>query len=85
MVKGEYGDARSDEEDDQIFVYRVRSAENREVKGHDGQEFAGFSEYEGDVVDVTEGRVAERRGQRGGDGDEKEWNEDGSGGEDVWN
>lgn len=52
------------------------------MEEHDGQEFAGFGEDEGYVVDVGEGGVAEWRGEGGSDGDEEEWEEGGLGGED---
>jgi len=39
------------------------------VQKHDGQQFAGFGEDEGYVVDVGERGVAKGGGEGGGDGD----------------
>jgi hypothetical protein len=41
------------------------------VEEHDGKEFAGFGEDEGYIVDVGEGGVAERGGERRCEGDEE--------------
>lgn len=52
------------------------------MEEHDGEEFAGFGEDEGEVVDVGEGGVAERGGEGLGDCDDEEGEEGGAGGED---
>ena len=54
------------------------------MEGHDGEELAGFGEDEGDVADVFEAGVAEGRGEGGGDRHERQWGDDGAGGEDGW-
>ncbi len=81
-MQREDGDAGGDKEDDEIFVEGVRFAEDGEVEEHDGEEFAGFGEDEGDVVDVGEAGVAEGGGEGGGDGDEDEGEEYGFRGKD---
>lgn len=63
VVEGEDGDAGGDGGDDGVLVEGVGAAEDGEVEGHHGHEFAGFGEDEGDVVDVLEGGVAEGGGQ----------------------
>lgn len=52
------------------------------MEEHYGQEFAGFGQDEGYVVDVGEGGIAEWGGQRGGYGYEEEGNEYAAVGED---
>ena len=76
MVQREDCDAGGHECHNEVFVERVALAEDCEVQKHDGEEFAGLGEDEGDIVDVSEGGIAEGGGQRGCDGDEKEWEED---------
>ena len=82
MVKGEDCDSGGYERYDKVFIERVGFPEDGEVEEHDGEEFAGFGEDEGYIVDVGEGGVAERGGEGGGYGDEEEWWEDGAGRED---
>lgn len=82
MVEREDGDPGRDERNDEIFVERVVFAENGQVQEHDWQELARFGQDEGDVVDVREGGVTERGGQRGGDGYQDQGKEDGAGGKD---
>ena len=53
------------------------------MQGHDGEEFAGFGEHEGQVVDVGEGGVAEWGGEGGGQGNQEEREEHCAGGKDV--
>ncbi len=50
------------------------------MQEHDGEEFAGFGEDEGYVVDMGEGGIAERGREGGGYGDEDEGKKDGTGG-----
>lgn len=82
MVESEDGDAGGDECDHEIFVEREVFAENGQVQEHDRKELTGLGEDEGDVVDVSEGGIAEGRGKRGSDGDENQGEDDGAGGED---
>ena len=70
--------------DDEVLVKRVPLAEERDVQEHDREELAALGEEEGDVVDVREGSVAERAGERACDGNEGEGHEDASGREDRW-
>jgi hypothetical protein len=81
-VQREDCDAEGDAADDEVFVERVAFAEERDVQEHYGQEFAGFGEDEGYVVDVFEAGVAEGGGERGGDCDEEEGEDDLRRGED---
>lgn len=53
------------------------------MQEHDGEEFAGFGEDVGDVVNVTETGVAEGRGEGLSDRDKQETEGDGEGGEDA--
>ena len=55
--------AGRDERDDGVFVQRIPLAEDGDVEGHHGQELAGLGEDEGDVIDMFEGGVSERRGE----------------------
>lgn len=82
MVKGEYCDSAGYERYDEVLVERVGFAENGKVEEHDGEEFAGFGEDEGYVVDVGEGGVSKGGGEGRGYGDEEERREDGAGRED---
>lgn len=59
-MKGEDGDAGGNERNDEVLVERVAFAEDRQMQEHDGEELAGLGEDEGDVVDVSEGGIAER-------------------------
>lgn len=81
-MESEDGDAGGDEEHDDVFVERVSFAKDGQMKEHDGEELAGFSEDVGDVVDVGEGGVAEGRGKGGSDSDEDKGEEDAGGGKD---
>ena len=63
-------DAGCDEEYDEVFVERVAFSEDCQVQEHYGEEFAGFGEDEGYVVDVGEGGVPEWGSKGGGYGDE---------------
>lgn len=78
MVECEYCDSGGHERYDEVFVERIGFPEDGEVEEHDREEFAGFGEDEGYVVDVGEGGVAKGGGERGGHGDEEEWREDGT-------
>ena len=82
MVKREYCDSSGYERYDEVFVERVGFPKDGEVEEHDGEEFAGFGENEGYVVDVGEGGVAKGGGEGGGYGDEEERREYGAGRED---
>ena len=84
MVKREYCDSSGYERYDEVFVERVGFPEDGEVEEHDGEEFAGFGENEGYVVDVGEGGVAEWGGEGGGYGNQQYLGEDGAGREDGW-
>jgi len=64
VVEGEDGDAGCHGEDDEVFREGVALVEEGDVEGHDGEEFAGLGEDEGEVVDVGEGGVAEGGGER---------------------
>lgn len=48
----EHCDTKCDAKDDEVFVQGVALLEDCEVQKHDGEEFAGFGEDEGYVVDV---------------------------------
>ena len=82
MVEGKDCDSGGDKRYYEVFVERVGFPEDGEVEEHDGEEFAGFGEDEGYVVDVGEGGVAKGGGEGGGYGDEEERREDGAGRED---
>lgn len=75
-VQREHGDAERHGPDDKVLVHGVPAAEERGVQQHDGDELAGLGEEEGDVVDVREGGVAERRGERRGHGHEEQGDHD---------
>lgn len=62
MVDCEYCDSGGDEGHDEIFVQGIGFSKDGQVEEHDGEEFAGFGEDEGYVVDVGEGGVAEGGG-----------------------
>ena len=62
VVEGEDGDAGGDGEDDEVFGEWVAFLIDEDVEEHDGEEFAGFGEDEGEVVDVGERGIAKRRG-----------------------
>ena len=79
-MQSEDCDSGGHEGDDEVFVERIGFAEEGQVQEHYGEEFAGFGEDEGDVVDVGEGGVAEGGGERGGQGDEEKGGEEGFGG-----
>lgn len=81
MMESECRDAGCDEENDEVFMQGIAFPQEN-VQEHDGEEFAGFGEGEGDVIDVSEGGVAKGGGERGGQGDEEERGEDFRGGED---
>ena len=59
-MKGEDGDAGGNERNDEVLVERVAFAEDRQMQEHDGEKLAGLGEDEGDIVDVSEGGIAER-------------------------
>lgn len=61
-MKGEDGDAGGNERNDEILVERVAFAEDSQMQEHDREELAGLGENEGDIVDVSEGGIAERGG-----------------------
>lgn len=82
-MEGEDRDTGGDEEHDEVFVEGVALTEDGEVQQHYGEEFAGFGEDVGDVVDVGEGGVAERGGEGGGYGNEDKGEEDPGGREDC--
>ena len=63
MVNSENGHACSHQGHDKIFVERVGFPEYGEVEKHDGEELARFGKDECYIVDVSERRVSERRGQ----------------------
>lgn len=54
MVQGEDGHAGRDQSHNGVFVQWVSLAENGQMQEHDRQQFAGFGEDVGDVVDVCE-------------------------------
>ena len=60
-MKGEDGHASGHERNDEVLVERVAFAEDSQMQEHDGEELAGLGEDEGDIVDVSEGGIAERR------------------------
>lgn len=62
-VQGEDGNAGSDKGHDSVLVDWIFPAEEGHVQEHDGEEFAGFGEDVGDVVNVAETGVAEGRGE----------------------
>lgn len=82
-VQGEDGNASSDKGHDSVLVDWVFPAEEGHVQEHDGEEFAGFGEDVGDVVNVAETGVAEGRGEGLSDRDKQETEGDGEGGEDA--
>lgn len=60
MVESEDGDAGGHKRNHEVFVERVAFAEDCQMQEHDGEELAGFGKDEGDIVDVSEGGIAER-------------------------
>ena len=62
-VQREDGNAGRHGGHDEVLVERVAAAEEGDVKEHDGEQLAALGEQEGDVVDVSEGGVAEGAGQ----------------------
>lgn len=82
-VQGEDSDAGGDEGYDGVLIDWVFPAEEGHVQEHDGEEFAGFGEDVGDVVNVAETGVAEGRGEGLSDRDKQETEGDGEGGEDT--
>ena len=83
VVECEESDAARDGQHDQVLGERVALAEQRDVQGHHGQQFAGLREHKRQVVDVGERGVAEGRGERGCEGDKEEGWERRARGEDV--
>ena len=72
VVEGEESDARCDGEDDKIFAEWVAALVKDDVQEHDGQQFAGFGECVGEVVDVGKGGIAERCSEGRGRGYQQE-------------
>lgn len=83
VVECEYCDAARHGQDDEIFRQRITLAEQSDVQGHDGEQFAGFGEDEREIVDVGERGVAKRRGKGRGQRDEDQGDEGGLSREDV--
>ena len=79
MVQGEDCDAGCDECYNEVFVQGVALAEDGEMEEHDREEFARFGKDKGNVVDVRQGGVSERGGERGGNGNKDEGGKYGSG------
>ena len=61
-MEGEDGDTGGNKRNYEVLVERVAFAKNGQMQEHDGQKLAGFGEDEGDIVDVSEGGIAERGG-----------------------
>lgn len=76
MVEGECGDSECDQENDTVLVQGVSLAENGQVEEHDGQELARFGEDEGEVIDVRETGISERRCERRRDADQEQGEDD---------
>ena len=66
-----------------VLVERVFAPEERNVQEHHWEEFAGFGEDVGDVVDMLEGGVTERGGEGLRDRDCEELQGDADAGEDA--
>lgn len=76
VVESEGRDAQGDQQDDSVFVQRVALPEEGDVEEHHRQQFTGLGQYEGQIVDVAETGVAERRRQRRGDADDDQREQD---------
>ena len=70
MVEGKDCNAGSDKSDDNVFVERVRTAEEGDLQEHDREKLTGLGEDEGNVVDMRERGISEWGSEGGGDGDE---------------
>lgn len=61
--------SNGDECDTDIFVGRELATVEQDVHQHDGDEFAGFGQDHGWVVDVLQGGIREGRGDDSDEGD----------------
>ena len=81
VVEGENRNAGGDGEDYEVFGEWVALAVKQDVEEHNGKEFAGLGEDEGQVIDMGEGSVAEGRSESLGCCNHEERSESSGGGE----
>ena len=78
MVQGEGGNSQGDQEDDSVLIQGVSLPEDSQVQEHDRQQLARLGKDEGEVIDVRQTGISERRRERRGDADEEQREEDAS-------